>query len=184
VLERDNRGIGVEDPNGVTVAGSKRIYKIDVTGASDVSGTFLPGGSLGTIVPVTKSPVFIDIQANTLLPNGKQAEKWEGLAIGPSLKGGARLILTGNDNDYSVTQNAVTTVQFDVYVDFQGQSAQRDLDQPTQLNGVEVGPPPAGFTLLPGVLHAYRASAADLAGYEEPHRFSGEDDDDDEEDED
>jgi len=26
---------------------------------------------------------------------------------------------------------------------------------------------PDGFSLLPGVLHAYRASKADLAGYEE-----------------
>jgi hypothetical protein len=27
---------------------------------------------------------------------------------------------------------------------------------------------PQGFSLLPGVLHAYRASAHDLAGYERP----------------
>ena len=33
VLERDNRGIGVEDPAGATVVGSKRVYRIDVRGA-------------------------------------------------------------------------------------------------------------------------------------------------------
>jgi len=33
-----------------------------------------------------------------------------------------------------------------------------------------VGPVPAGFVLLPGVLHAYRASAGDLAGYVKPER--------------
>ena len=31
-------------------------------------------------------------------------------------------------------------------------------------------PLPAGYMLLPGVLHAYRASASDLAGYEPPRR--------------
>jgi len=38
----------------------------------------------------------------------------------------------------------------------------------------------AGFVLLPGVLHAYRASAGDLAGYVKPerHRHHGRHDDD------
>jgi hypothetical protein len=170
VLERDNRGIGVEDPNGLTVTGSKRVFKIDLRGATDVSGTTL-GATLGTIVPGQKSDLFIDLAADTLLPNGKRAEKWEGLAIGPRLRGGARLILAGNDNDYSVTQNTATLQQFDVYVDFFGQSLQRDLDQPTKLNGATVPAPGPTFSLLPGVLHAYRASAADLREYDEPRRF-------------
>jgi hypothetical protein len=37
VLERDNRGIGVDDPAGANVVGSKRVYRIDVQGATDVS---------------------------------------------------------------------------------------------------------------------------------------------------
>ena len=124
VLERDNRGIGVDDPPGARVVGSKRVFKIDIAGATDVTGVTLGESALPAgVIPVTKSPeVFIDIQANTLLPNGKQAEKWEGLAIGPRLLGGARLILTGNDNDYSVTQTGVGE-QFDVYVDFNGNLA-------------------------------------------------------------
>ena len=77
------------------------------------------------------------------------------------------MILAGNDNDYSVTQNGAS-VQFDVYVDFNGNSVQRDLDQPTQFNGIEVGPVPTGYVLIPGVLHAYKASASDLAGYQPP----------------
>ena len=124
MLERDNRGIGVDDPAGANVVGSKRVYKIDIAGATDVAARVLPSdGNLAAavpIVPVTKSPdVFIDLAANTLLPNGKQAEKWEGLTIGPRLLGGAHLILAGNDNDYSVTQQAGGDEQFDVYVDFQ-----------------------------------------------------------------
>lgn len=174
VLERDNRGIGVDDPAGANVVGSKRVFRIDVTGATDISTLVLPAdGSLPGITPVTKSGVFIDLAADTVLPNGKIAEKWEGLTIGPRLKNGAYLILAGNDNDYSVTQNAATSVQLDVYVDFEGASVQRDLDQSTMLNGQFVGPVPAGFSLLPGVLHAYRASAADLAGYVGPGKLRG-----------
>jgi hypothetical protein len=172
VLERDNRGIGVDDPAGAAVVGSKRVYRIDVRGATDISALVLPAdGNLAAagITPVTKSPdVFIDLAADTVLPNGKIPEKWEGLAIGPRLKDGGYLILAGNDNDYSVTQNPSTSVQFDVYVDFKGNSVPRDLDRPTMLDGQPVGPVPAGFSLLPGVLHAYRASAADLAGYVKP----------------
>jgi hypothetical protein len=185
VLERDNRGIGVDDPKGANVVGSKRVYRIDVRGATDISTLVLPAdGNLGAvgIIPVAKSGVLIDLADDTVLPNGKIAEKWEGLAIGPRLKRGGYLILAGNDNDYSVTQNAAS-VQFDVYVDFKGNSVQRDLDQPTMLDGQFVGPVPSGFSLLPGVLHAYRASAADLAGYVRPgkdrgHQHGTDDDDD------
>jgi hypothetical protein len=74
-----------------------------------------------------------------------------------------------------------------VYVDFNGGSVQRDIDRPTMLNGQEVGPVPAGFVLLPGVLHAYKASASDLAGYVPPQqdrRGHGHDDDCDDDDQD
>ncbi len=174
VLERDNRGIGVDDPAGANVVGSKQIFKIDITGATDVSKLALPAGDLpSTITPVSKSTQFLDLAANTLLPNGKRAEKWEGFAIGPRLKNGNYVLLAGNDNDYSVTQTGAGA-QFDVYVNFTGGSVQRDLDQPTKLNGVDVGPVPTGYSLLPGVLHAYRASAADVGRYVAPY---GADDD-------
>ncbi|MEO5820975.1 MAG: esterase-like activity of phytase family protein [Vicinamibacteraceae bacterium] len=191
VLERDNRGIGVDNPAGrgpaggpipvLGVVGSKRVYAIDLDGATDVSAMVLPDdGNLAAagIVPVQKNDanVFIDLAATTLLPNANQAEKWEGLAIGPKLPGGGRLIVAGNDNDYSVTQTG-SGEQFDVYVDFAGHVARCVLDDRTRC---EVNPAaddlvvdhpvalPAGFSPLPGMLHAYRASAADLAGYVAP----------------
>lgn len=146
VLERDNRGIGVDNPLGrgtgagaipvLGIVGSKRVFKIDLDGATDVGGLVLPDdGNLAAagITPVRKSDlqVFIDLAANTLLPNGNQAEKWEGLAIGPKLHGGARVIVAGNDNDYSVTQTGAGE-QFDVYVDFKGNFARCVLDDPTR----------------------------------------------------
>ena len=98
------------------------------------------------------------------------------MSIGPRLNGGNYLILAGNDSDYSVTQSGAGT-QFDVYVNFNGGSVTRDIDQPTLLNGVVVGPPPAGYSLLPSMLHAYRASAQDMAGYEAPQGSQNDEDD-------
>jgi hypothetical protein len=175
VLERDNRGIGVDDPAGNNAVGSKRIFKIDIDGATNIAG--LPIDDPG-IVPVTKSlKPFIDLTGVTLLPNGKLAEKWEGMTIGPKLKNGGHVILTGNDNDYSVTQNANTSEQLDVYVDFSGNFARCVLDDPTrcEINPAAADltidnpvPLPDGFFLLPGLLHAYKASKADLGKYVEP----------------
>jgi hypothetical protein len=180
VLERDNRGIGVDDPPGARTVGSKRVFKINITSATDVTNVVLGLNALpaGTVA-VTKSPVFLDLQANTSLPNGKQAEKWEGLTIGPRLKGGDFMLLAGNDNDYSVTQTGAGE-QFDVYVDFNGNFAKCVLDSQTQckVNPAADDPLtqnlvalPSGYQLLPGVLHAFRTSA--LAGYVEPNRHTG-----------
>jgi hypothetical protein len=188
VLERDNRGIGVENPTGVPgaagVTGSKRIFKVTIPSTvTDV--TNIPLARLGltnpttgvTIVPVTKQPApFIDIVPDTLLPNGNQAEKWEGVTIGPELKDGSHLILVGNDNDYSVTQIVGSPAQFDIYVDFDGHFAKCELDNPSRciVNPTSGTPPvpdptvpitdanavplPDGLVRLPGILHAYKAS--------------------------
>jgi hypothetical protein len=114
----------------------------------------LPAG----VVPVAKSATFIDLAADSVMPNGKQAEKWEGLAIGPQLADGSFLLLAGTDNDYSVTQTAAAE-QFDIYVDFAGNSVQCPLD---------VACAPKGYQLIPAVLHAYKAGTADLSGYLQP----------------
>lgn len=197
VLERDNRGIGVDDPAGANIVGSKRIYKIQIDDlTTDVSNTTLPNvadlEAVG-IKPVAKSAVWIDLATRTLLPNGKQAEKWEGLTIGPRLFFGAHVLVMGNDNDYSVTQDVGTNVQSDIYVDFNGNFAKCTLDgtDACQINGAGPTnvPLPANHRLIPGVLHAYRATEADLAGYVEPTKHGPDDkhesdDRDDEDDED
>ena len=64
---------------------------------------------------MAKTGPVLDLAANTLPELGnKVPEKFEGLAIGPTLGDGGRLLLAGTDNDYSVTQNG-SNEQFDVY---------------------------------------------------------------------
>jgi hypothetical protein len=59
------------------------------------------------------------------------------MTIGPRLVGRGHVIVTGNDNDYSVTQTG-SGEQFDVYVDFKGNCARCVLDSRTLC---EVNPP-------------------------------------------
>ena len=120
-------------------------------------------------------------------------EKWEGLAIGPRLKGGNYLLLAGTDNDYSVTQNA-SGEQFDVYFRFTDDdpfassiqcplgtttgcfftadlAADGDVDEVFDLTD-------GSYTLLPGVLHAYKVPRADLGDYVRPIPHEDDEDDD------
>ena len=125
---------------------------------------------------MTKSTKFLDLDANTLPELGnKSPEKWEGLAIGPQLEDGSYLLLAGTDNDYSVTQGTGGT-QYDVYFDF------TDADPYASSIQCPLGTTAGCFwtsdstaamltneyTLLPGVLHAYKVSAADLGNYVSP----------------
>jgi hypothetical protein len=170
IIERNNRGVGV----GATVTpADKNVYKINLTGATDVSsvtlpasGTTLPAG----VVAVSKSTQFIDLDANTLAALGnKSPEKWEGLTIGPKLASGGYVILAGTDNDFSVTQNGPGT-QFDVYfrmdaLDPFAASIQCPIDQTINCfftAGGGTASLTSDYTLLPTVLHAYAASAQDL----------------------
>jgi hypothetical protein len=99
VLERDNRSNLQTPPQAPT---RKKIWKIDITGATDVSDIAeLPAGALpADIVPVTKPPApFIDLldAAFNLVPT--IAEKIEGLAWGPDLPDGRHVLYVISDND-------------------------------------------------------------------------------------
>jgi len=181
VLERNNRGVGV----GADFAtADKSVYKIDLNGATDVSNITLPAS--GTTLPagifaVTKSSQFLDLDANTLAALGnKPPEKLEGLTIGPRLNNGSFLIVTGTDNDYSVTQDP-SGIQFDVYFRFTdadpyASSIQCPLGLTTgcftTANPAIPALLTADYSLLPGLLYAYRAAAGDLAGYLAPFATS------------
>jgi hypothetical protein len=175
VLERNNRGIGVE---AAATPPDKDVYRISLAGATDVSGIALPatGDVAGGVVPVAKQPQFLNLAANTLAELGnKVPEKWEGLTVGPRLANGGYLLLAGTDNDYSVTQNG-SNVQFDVYFRFSdtdpyATSIQCPLNATTgcfQTGSNSPATLTSDYRLLPGVLHAYRASESDLAGYLAP----------------
>jgi hypothetical protein len=155
VLERDNRGFGVGDTTGeAPPVATKRVYKIDISGATDVSAISFAGLNElpGDIVPVSKS-LFFDI-AEFLRNNGELVgEKMEGLVIGPQLADGGYAIIIGTDNDFSVTQIG-TGEQFNVCTD----GSQVALDQPC----------PSGATLIPTYLYSFRASSEQLQGFVAP----------------
>jgi hypothetical protein len=120
VIERDNRG---EGPDNLVAAGSfgalptsgtKRVYMIDINGATDVAGVSLAGTNTlpDGVVPVSKT-LFLDVHAAFTAAGETISEKLEGLAIGPRLAGGGFALLLATDNDFSVTQNS-DGVQFDV----------------------------------------------------------------------
>ncbi|MBC8167011.1 MAG: esterase-like activity of phytase family protein [Bryobacteraceae bacterium] len=152
VVERDNRGVGVDDPTGSRPIGSKRVYEINIGGATDVSNISLSGlNNLPNGVIAVSKVLHLDIQAALAALGLTIPEKIEGITVGPKLVNGDYLLLIGNDNDFSITQNS-SGVQFDVC----SGGDQVAIDTPC----------PAGQTLLPGYLFAFRDS--ELQGYVSP----------------
>jgi hypothetical protein len=104
VLERDNRGLGVDDPTAAAPVGSKRVYLVDLAGATDVSGISLAGtNDLPIGVTAAEKTLWLDIQAELTKAGVTVTEKMEGIAIGPRLDNGYAFIVV-TDNDFSVTQ--------------------------------------------------------------------------------
>lgn len=182
VLERNNRGVGVDSE---LTPPNKKVFKIDLTGASDVSGITLPatGPLPAGVTAVSKvATPFISLDANTLAAfGGRVPEKWEGLAIGPRLSDGQYVILAGTDNDFSITQDASGT-QFDEYyrptAGTPGSAERIRCDIGTFLHCVTVNADGSlgaafsgdttGFALIPGVLYAYKSAGTDLAWFVAP----------------
>lgn len=148
VLERDNRGLGTQTPTTSTIipSGSKRVYKIDLNGASNIGETEIVGNDLpSNITPVSKT-LYLDVLE--ALSNGGQIipEKLEGLTIGPQLSSGDYTLLLGTDNDYSVSQNG-TNVQFNVCTTTNfNTSTEVDINAPC----------PQGKSLIPAFLYSFR----------------------------
>ena len=101
VVERDNRSNLQSPPQAPT---RKKIYKIDLTPATDVSGIdSLPAGALPVgVVPVTKT-LFIDLLDPVFNLTPTIAEKIEGLAWGPDLGDGRHVLYVISDNDLNPT---------------------------------------------------------------------------------
>ena len=97
VIERDNRSNLQTPPQAPT---RKTIYKIDLTGATDVSGIdSLPAGALpASVTPVSKT-LFINLLDANLNLTATIPEKIEGLSWGPDLPDGRHLLYVVSDND-------------------------------------------------------------------------------------
>jgi hypothetical protein len=98
VLERDS--------TSGKAAKFRRVFRVDVAHATDVSGVQrLPKGELpAEIVPVTKKLLldFVDPKFNLGGADGSgMPEKIEGMTWGPPLADGRRLLIVTSDNDYS-----------------------------------------------------------------------------------
>jgi len=152
VIERDNRGQGADllaSTNPLQPSGSKRVYLIDIAGATDVSNTSLAGSNgLPAGVTAVSKTLFLDIQAALLAQGLTLPEKVEGLTIGPRLADGGFALIIATDNDFSVTQNS-NGVQFDVCTD----RSQVAIGSPCQ----------NGSTLIPSRLYSFKVDGADAA---------------------
>jgi Esterase-like activity of phytase len=97
VVERDNRSFLQTPPQAPT---RKTIYKINLTGATDVSGiASLPAGALPIgVTPVSKQ-LFINLLDPELNLTATIPEKIEGLAWGPDLPDGRHVLYVISDND-------------------------------------------------------------------------------------
>jgi hypothetical protein len=161
VLERDNRGFGIDDATGLRPVGTKRVWLVDLAGATDVSGISLAGANPlpEGVVPVSKT-LWLDIQA-ALEANGViVGEKIEGIAFGPNLAGGGRAFVVVTDNDFSVTQTG-EGVQFNRCTSgIGGIFSDADLNSAC----------PEGQSLIPTFTYVFGVTGADLsaAGIPEP----------------
>jgi len=154
ILERDNRGFGVEDPLLANPVGSKRVYKINLEGATDVSGVSLAGTNTlpAGVIPVQKE-LTIDVAALLEASGVVLPEKLEGLAIGPQLADGSYALILGTDNDFSVTQTGAGE-QFDVCVG-NGATSQVPINSSC----------PDGQSLIPAYLYSFKISESELGNF-------------------
>ena len=100
MLERDGKGLG-DDSNAVV----KRIYKIDLNGAQDVTGMSGQATLLTHAMPKT---LFLDLAAKlgTKLTPAQIPAKLEGMAFGQDVVVGGvvkHTLYVGNDNDFIAT---------------------------------------------------------------------------------
>ena len=152
VIERDNRGLGVDDPTGAKPIGTKRVYRITLDGATDVSQLSLAGTStLPANVKAVNKSLYLDIQA--ALGGLDPVEKLEGLTFGKAFADGSLSLFIASDNDFSVTQTGMFGLQSDVCTTGDGGVSQQ----------VAIG---AGCTigkLIPTMVYGFRVSGAEAA---------------------
>jgi len=159
VIERDNRGWGVDDSANRLPIGSKRVYIVDKTGATDVSNISLAGLSIlpqGVTAVSKGTQPFLDIQALLVAAGVPIAEKLEGLSFSPMLADGGRALFVISDNDFSVTQFDGSSTQFEYCTS----GPEADAVSFTPALGT---PCPAGTSLIPTFVYSFKLSATEAA---------------------
>jgi hypothetical protein len=98
VIERDG--------NAGLAAAFKKVFHIDLTGATDIRAvaTLPSTGTPDGVVPVTKSLLLDLLDPAFGLAGASFPEKIEGLAFGPDLRDGRHVLVVTNDNDFISTQ--------------------------------------------------------------------------------
>ncbi|MEP6785555.1 MAG: esterase-like activity of phytase family protein [Sphingomonadales bacterium] len=157
VIERDNRGLGVDDPTGANTIGTKRVYRIsNIDGATDISNVSLAGanGLPNGVTAVTKT-LYLDVQAALVAAGLDPNEKIEGLSFGKTLADGSLSMFLVTDNDFSVTQTGQFGAQSDVCTSGEG-----GVSTQIAIGGVC----PNGQSLIPSMIYGFRVNGADANG--------------------
>ena len=164
VLERDNRGIGVNDPLGIdpvrSAIGTKRVYKIDLSAATDVSGIVLPDtGELPAEVTAVAKSLYLDVDAALKAAGQNVVEKFEGLSMVPLSGAQPYALLAANDNDFSVLDIEDPVTGEITLLDICTDGSQIPMDDPLEGRHLLPSrvysfavPEPASLTLLLGLL--------------------------------
>ena len=95
------------DGNAGAAAAFKRVFLAEIQGATDISSTAsLPTtGIPAGVTAVTKTPLLDLLAPEYGLAGATFPEKIEGLAFGPDLPDGRRVLVVTNDNDFVSTQD-------------------------------------------------------------------------------
>ena len=106
VIERDSKA-GAD-------AVAKRIVEIDITSATDISKlNTLPANAIPDgVTPVAKKPFLDLLDPRWKFAGEKFPEKIEGIAFGPKLSDGSRVLLITSDNDFLPTPTQIYAFAF------------------------------------------------------------------------
>jgi hypothetical protein len=89
-----------------TKAKARRLYLVDITGATDISGIeSLPGTDLPAGIVAAKKHLLLDMLDSRFgLAGPDMPEKVEALAFGPDLPDGRHVLIVASDNDFRENQ--------------------------------------------------------------------------------
>jgi hypothetical protein len=168
ITERDDRGRSGDDPTAALPVSTKRIYQVNLTGATNAAGVSLANTNtlVGkdaanqnvTLTPVTKT-LYLNIAESLTAAGLTIPEKMEGITFGPTLADGRITLLIGADNDFSSARRDDGT-QVDVYIDSAGHARYTPIDDPSHSflsleSTADQGHLPEGYDLLPSAIYGF-----------------------------